>query len=57
MDNTPILIGAANIQQKNSLDKLDEALVLMDKAFKLATKDSSPKITKYIDEILSLIHI
>mgnify|MGYP003335772909 FL=1 len=51
MDNTPILIGAANIQQKNSLDKLDEALILMDKAFKLAARDSSPKITKYIDEI------
>ena len=51
MKNKPVLIGIGNIQQKTNFYELDEALILMDKATKLAIKDSSPAITKYIDEI------
>lgn len=51
MKNKPVLIGIGNIQQKTNFYELDEALILMDKATKLAINDSSPAITKYIDEI------
>ena len=53
MKNRPVVIGIGSIQQKETFDKLDEALVLMDKAVKNAIHDSTNnKITNYIDEIL-----
>ncbi len=53
MKNRPVVIGIGSIQQKETFDNLDEALVLMDKAVKNAIHDSTNnKITNYIDEIL-----
>tara|TARA_B100000482_G_C12599995_1_gene294798 strand:- start:301 stop:1749 length:1449 start_codon:yes stop_codon:yes gene_type:complete len=53
MKNRPVAIGIGSIQQKETFDNLDEALVLMDKAVKNAIHDSTNnKITNYIDEIL-----
>ena len=52
MNNRPVVVGLGTIQQKGNYDQLDEALILMDKAFKKAINDSSnKKITEYIDEI------
>ena len=53
MKNRPVVIGIGSIQQKETFDKLDEALVLMDKAVKNAIHDSTNnKIVNYINEIL-----
>ena len=53
MINTPVVVGVGDIQQKNNFDNLDEALVLMDKATKLAIKDSGQEdIKNYIEEVL-----
>ena len=53
MMNTPVVIGIGDIQQKDSFNNLDEALILMDKATKLAIEDTgNSKIKNYIDEIL-----
>jgi acetyl-CoA C-acetyltransferase len=52
MGNNPVVVGIGDIQQKDKFNKLDEALILMDKAAKLAIKDSgNNNIIKYIDEI------
>ena len=51
MVNTPVVIGIGSIQQKGNFDDLDEALILMDKAVKIAVNDSNKDITKHIDEI------
>ena len=51
MDNAPVVVGVGSIQQKGTFDDLDEALILMDKAVKIAVNDSNKDITKYIDEI------
>ena len=52
MENNPVVIGIGDIQQKDKFDNLDEALILMDKAAKLAIQDSgNTEIKKYIDEI------
>ena len=53
MINTPVVVGVGDIRQKNNFDNLDEALVLMDKATKLAIKDSGKEdIKNYIEEVL-----
>ena len=36
MNNRPIVVGLGTIQQKGDFNQLDEALILMDKAFKKA---------------------
>ena len=52
MKNRPVVIGIGCIQQKGNFDDLDEALILMDKAFKKAVDDTTnKKIINYIDEI------
>ena len=52
MKNRPVVVGIGTIQQKGNFDELDEALILMDKAFKNAIDDSTnTKIKNYIDEI------
>ena len=52
MENNPVVIGIGDIQQKDKFKNLDEALILMDKAVKLAIHDSgNNKIIKYINEI------
>ena len=52
MENNPVVIGIGDIQQKDKFDNLDEALILMDKAAKLAIQDSgNAEIKRYIDEI------
>ena len=52
MNKRPVVVGFGTIQQKGNYDQLDEALFLMDKAFKKAINDCSNKrITEYIDEI------
>ena len=52
MKNRPVVIGIGCIQQKGNFDDLDEALILMDKAFKKAVDDTTnKKIIDYIDEI------
>jgi len=51
-ENRPVLIGIGSIQQKDSFKKLDEALILMDKAVKNALNDvGNKKIKNYIDVI------
>ena len=53
MINTPVVVGIGDIKQKNNYDNLDEALVLMDKATKLAIKDTGQEdIKNYIKEVL-----
>ena len=47
MKNRPVVIGIGCIQQKGNFDDLDEALILMDKAFKKAVDDTTNK--KIID--------
>ena len=52
MENNPVVIGIGDIQQKDEFDNLDEALILMNKAAKLAIQDSgNTEIKRYIDEI------
>ncbi|MDC3164485.1 acetyl-CoA acetyltransferase [Gammaproteobacteria bacterium] len=52
MGNRPVLIGLGTIQQKGNYNQLDEALILMDKAFKKAIVDcTNNDITKYINEV------
>ena len=52
MGNRPVLIGLGSIQQKGNYNQLDEALILMDKAFKKAIVDcTNNDITKYINEV------
>ena len=52
MSNRPVLIGLGSIQQKGNYNQLDEALILMDKAFKKAIVDcTNNDITKYINEV------
>ena len=52
MKNIPVVIGVGTVQQKGSFDDLDEALVLMDLAFKKSLEDSTnPDIKNFIDEI------
>ena len=52
MKNRPVVIGIGCIQQKGNFDDLDEALILMDKAFKKAVDDTTnKKIIDYINEI------
>ena len=52
MENNPVVVGIGDIQQKDEFENLDEALVLMDKAAKLAIEDSGKtEIKKYINEI------
>lgn len=51
MKKIPVVIGIADIQQKGKFEDLDEALLLMDRATKVAIKDSSKEIIKYIDEV------
>ena len=52
MKNNPVVVGIGTIQQKGGFDELDEALILMDKAFKKAIADSTKtEIKNYIDEI------
>ena len=49
---TPVVIGIGSIQQKDSFEMLDEALILMEKATQQAIKDTtSNKIVDYIDQI------
>ena len=43
MKNRPVVIGIGCIQQKGNFDDLDEALILMDKAFKKAVDDTTNK--------------
>ena len=50
--NTPVVIGVSSINQKDELENLDEALVLMNKAAKAAIEDvGDTDIVKYIDDI------
>ena len=52
MKNRPVVVGIGTYQQKANFNELDEALILMDKAFKVAVNDSgNQKIKQYIDEI------
>jgi len=49
---TPVVIGIGSIQQKDSFEMLDEALILMEKATHKAIKDTTNnKIVDYIDQI------
>ena len=49
---TPVVIGIGSIQQKDSFEMLDEALILMEKATHQAIKDTTNnKIVDYIDQI------
>ena len=52
MKNRPVVVGIGTIQQKGNFNELDEALILMDKAFKKALIDCTNRdITQYIDEV------
>ena len=52
MKNRPVVVGIGSIQQKACFDELDEALILMDLAFKKSLKDTTNlEIKNYIDEI------
>ena len=52
MKNRPVVVGIGSIQQKACFDELDEALILMDLAFKKSLKDTTNlEIINYIDEI------
>ena len=52
MLNKPVVIGVSCLQQKESFDKLDESLVLMEKAALAAISDSTnTEIKNFIDEI------
>ncbi len=53
MNNRPVVVGLGTIQQKGDFNQLDEALILMDKAFKKAIIDcTNSNIKRYIDEVL-----
>ena len=50
MKNRPVLIGIGSLQQKWSFDKLDEALILMEKVALSAIEDTENlSIVDYID--------
>ena len=52
MNNRPVVVGLGTIQQKGNFNQLDEALILMDKAFKKAIIDcTNINIKEYIDEV------
>ena len=52
MNNRPVVVGLGTIQQKGDFNQLDEALILMDKAFKKAIIDcTNINIKEYIDEV------
>ena len=52
MQNNPVAIGVSCLQQRESFDKLDESLILMEKAALAAITDSTNKdIKDFIDEI------
>ena len=52
MNNRPVVVGLGTIQQKGDFNQLDEALILMDKAFKKAIIDcTNSNIKEYIDEV------
>ena len=52
MQNKPVVIGVSCLQQKESFDKLDESLVLMEKAALAAISDTTnTEIKNFIDEI------
>ena len=52
MNNRPVVVGLGTIQQKGNFNQLDEALILMDKAFKKAIIDcTNSNIKRYIDEV------
>ena len=52
MSNIPVIVGVGTVQQKGNFDELDEALVLMDLAFKKSLDDTTNhEIKNYIDEI------
>ena len=52
MRNIPVIVGVGTVQQKGNFDELDEALVLMDLAFKKSLDDTTNhEIKNYIDEI------
>ena len=52
MKNIPVVVGVGTVQQKGNFDELDEALILMDLAFKKSLEDTTNhEIKKYIDEI------
>ena len=48
MNNRPVVVGLGTIQQKGDFNQLDEALILMDKAFKKAIIDCTNTILKNI---------
>ena len=41
MRNIPVIVGVGTVQQKGNFDELDEALVLMDLAFKKSLDDTT----------------
>ena len=50
MRNIPVIVGVGTVQQKGNFDELDEALVLMDLAFKKSLDDTTNhEIKNYID--------
>ena len=52
MNNRPVVVGLGTIQQKGNFNQLDEALILMDKAFKKAIIDcTNSNIKRYIEEV------
>ena len=52
MNNRPVVVGLGTIQQKGNFNQLDEALLLMDKAFKKAIIDcTNSNIKRYIEEV------
>ena len=52
MNYRPVVVGIGTIQQKGNYNELDEALILMDKAFKKAIIDcTNSNIKQYIDEV------
>ena len=52
MNDRPVVVGLGTIQQKGDFNQLDEALILMDKAFKKAITDcTNSNIKRYIEEV------
>ena len=55
MKNIPVVVGVGTVQQKGNFDELDEALVLMDLAFKKSLEDTTNhEIKKYIADKISI---
>ena len=51
MNNRPVIVGIGSIQQKGNFDEsLDEALVLMDLAFKKSLDDTNNMKSKTISK-------